>query len=112
MITKIKINGKDFNIFPTYGHFIKIVNKYPDYYDMANWDMAKYNQFVFDSLWIILPKNLLFKPFIFKNRMIKKLTYKEVEFFQSNIHNILLGNDIVEGAKGSLGKSQKTKPTT
>jgi hypothetical protein len=113
MIDRVIIGGQEYRVSPTYGHFNKIAKMFPDMDQMAKWGLVKYNKFIFDSLWVVLvPKFWLIKPFVFKSRMKKAMLMPEMRYFQRHIHEILTGEeDEKEEAKGSPGKSQKTRPT-
>ena len=92
---KISIGGREFEAVPTYGSFRKLVNRYPDFDEMNIWTINKYNDFIFDGVWILLPRIFfIFKPFLFKKRMMNNLTLAELKYLQLNFHKILLGEDV------------------
>lgn len=72
---------------------------YPDMDKMTEWSIAKYNQFVFDAVWLILERVHIFKPYVFKRRMMKEITIPELKSVQVSIHNILLGEEDKEPGK-------------
>lgn len=110
-ITKVTIGHKEYEIDPKYGHFVKLMKKYPDMESITQWTMQKYNKFVFDAVWLILKRIGMFKPFYFKFRFKNAITLAELKWLQINIHTIILGGS-EEDEKSGLGKSHTSKRTT
>ncbi len=94
---KRKIGGREIIISPDgvrYSDFKRLIKKYPDMKDIANWTIEKFNEFTLDALWMLLPRGLFFKPFIFKAIMKRKIRVKELAELRDEVSGLILGDGI------------------
>lgn len=98
-MTTVKINGTDYPVRATFGHWRKLAKKYGDLTKITSWPEDRYKEFVLDATWMTLRRKRGLKPGIFRFRLPSLLTMTEFNTLQVNIHKILIGEE-----DESLGK--------
>ena len=107
-----QIGEKEYDFKLTYGKHLKLLKRYKDVANAINWDMDRYNAYIFDVIWAGLEKKRFFKPFLTKKSMMFSMTLKELRWFQLNIGKIISGDDDFTSLEEFDNKNKKVEKKT
>lgn len=89
----VVIGGKEYSIAPKLWHMRYALKKY-DLSSILEWTRERYDSYIIDLLWLMLESNAFcIKPFLFKRRLSKAISVKEIKRLRIDIQRVILGRE-------------------